>query len=52
MRTAAQVLAIAASVAMLIPICGFAPSTAQNSAAQLDTDFIVTAAPVYEPQSQ
>jgi hypothetical protein len=49
MRTAAQVLAIAASVAMLIPICGFAPSTAQNRGAQLDTDFIVTAAPVYEP---
>jgi hypothetical protein len=36
---------IAASVALLIPICGFAPDLAQAPAA----DIIVTSAPVYEP---
>ncbi len=49
MRTTARVLAVAASIALLIPICGFAPNTVQNSSSQLDTDFIVTAARVYEP---
>ena len=49
MSVDAKVLAIAASVALLIPICGFAPGSAQSSATLLNTDFIVTAAPVYEP---
>jgi hypothetical protein len=34
-----------ASVALLIPICGFLTDTAQTT----DTDIIVTAAPAYEP---
>lgn len=49
MRAAAKVLAIAASIAMLTPVCGFASGTAQRSGALLGTDLIVTAAPVYEP---
>ena len=49
MSPAARVLAIGASVALLIPICGFAPDTAQSAGAKIDADIIVTAAPVYEP---
>jgi hypothetical protein len=45
MNSAARVLAIGASVALLIPVCGFAPDAAQSA----DEDVIVTAAPVYEP---
>lgn len=45
MRFPARALATAASVALLIPVCGFAPDLAQSTAA----DIIVTAAPVYEP---
>jgi hypothetical protein len=45
MRFSAKLPAIAGAVALLIPICGFAPDMAQSTAA----DIIVTAAPVYEP---
>ncbi|MGP8173400.1 MAG: hypothetical protein ACLP7O_02485, partial [Terracidiphilus sp.] len=45
MRFPARALATAASVALLIPVCGFAPDLAQSTTA----DIIVTAAPVYEP---
>jgi hypothetical protein len=45
MRSPARVLAMGASVALLIPICGFLTDTAQTT----DTDIIVTAAPAYEP---
>jgi hypothetical protein len=43
------VLAVVASVALLIPVCGFAPNTAQSSDAEIGADLIVTAAPAYEP---
>ena len=49
MIPAARVLAICASVALLIPVCGFAPGTAPGSGAKMDADIIVTAAPAYEP---
>jgi hypothetical protein len=49
MSPAVRVLAIAATVALLIPVCGSTPNTAQGSGAAVDTDIIVTAAPVYEP---
>ena len=45
MRSPARVLAIVASVAFLIPICGFLTDPAQTT----DADIIVTAAPTYEP---
>ena len=45
MRSPARVLAIAASIAMLLPVCGFSPDPALAPSA----DIIVTAAPVYEP---
>jgi hypothetical protein len=49
MSPAARILAIGASVALLIPFCGFAPGTAQGSGSVADADIIVTAAPAYEP---
>ena len=49
MRFFARALAIAASITLLIPVCGFVPDAAQNSSATLSADIIVTAAPVYEP---
>jgi hypothetical protein len=49
MSSAARVLAIGASVALLIPVCGFAPDAAQSAGALAATDIIVTAAPAYEP---
>jgi hypothetical protein len=49
MSPAARVLAIGASIALLIPVCGFAPKTAQSSGAEIGADIIVTAAPAYEP---
>ncbi len=49
MSPAARVLAIGASVALLIPVCGFAPSIEPGAGAKIDADIIVTAAPVYEP---
>jgi hypothetical protein len=45
MRFRARVLALAASVALLIPVCGFSPDAAQAPTA----DIVVTAAPAYEP---
>jgi hypothetical protein len=42
-------LAIAASIAWLIPVCGFALDAAQISGPAIESDIIVTAAPVYEP---
>jgi hypothetical protein len=49
MSSASRVLAMVASVALLIPVCGFAPNTAQSSDAEIGADLIVTAAPAYEP---
>jgi hypothetical protein len=49
MRVPARILATAASFALLIPVCGFAPNAAQSTAATVSADIIVTAAPVYEP---
>jgi hypothetical protein len=49
MRVPARVLATAASVALLIPVCGFAPNAAPSPKASIDADIIVTAAPAYEP---
>jgi hypothetical protein len=49
MSSASRVLAIIASAALLIPVCGFAPNTAQSSDAEIGADLIVTAAPAYEP---
>lgn len=49
MSPAAKVLAIAASVALLIPVCGFAPNAEQGAGAAADADIIVTSAPAYEP---
>jgi hypothetical protein len=45
MRFPAKFLTVAASIAMLLPVCGFLPDAAQAPSA----DIIVTAAPVYEP---
>jgi len=49
MRPPARVLAMAASIVLLIPVCGFGPDAAENSGKNLDADIIVTAAPAYEP---
>jgi hypothetical protein len=49
MSSASRVLAIVASAALLIPVCGFAPNAAQSSGAKIVADIIVTAAPAYEP---
>lgn len=45
MRSPARFLALSASIAMLLPVCGFAPDAAQAPSA----DIVVTAAPVYLP---
>ncbi len=45
MSAPVKVLALAASIAFLIPICGFSPDPAGTP----NTDLIVTVAPVYEP---
>jgi hypothetical protein len=42
-------LAVAASIALLVPICAFGPQAANSASRGVDTDFIVTAAPVYRP---
>src|SRR5580700_10075715 len=47
MRPFAKVLVAAALIAMLIPLCGFAPEAAVRP--QPNSDVIVTFAPVYEP---
>ncbi|MGD0938087.1 MAG: hypothetical protein ABR905_00145 [Terracidiphilus sp.] len=44
-----RVLSIAATVALLIPVCGSAPNAAPVAGAAIGADVIVTAAPVYEP---
>ena len=49
MRLGFRALATAASVALLIPVCGFAPNAAQSAGASIGVDVIVTAAPVYDP---
>jgi hypothetical protein len=49
MSSASRVLAIVASAALLIPVCGFAPNMARSSDAEIGADIIVTAAPAYEP---
>jgi hypothetical protein len=40
-----RILALAGSIVLLIPVCGFSPDAAQKP----NVDMIVTAAPVYEP---
>ncbi|MGA2672208.1 MAG: hypothetical protein ABSE99_03175 [Terracidiphilus sp.] len=45
MNRRARILGVAASFALLIPVCGFSPESAQKP----DADIIVTAAPAYEP---
>ena len=52
MRVSWHTLANAASVALLIPICGFGPGAAQSPSAKIGADYIVTAAPVYEPLAE
>ena len=52
MRLAARMLTIAASLTLLIPICGFAPDAAKSSGAEIGADVIVTAAPVYQPLAE
>ena len=47
MRSTVKILAIAASLAALIPVCGFAP----DAAVAPDVDIVVTAAPAYLPQA-
>ncbi|MGO9776667.1 MAG: hypothetical protein ACLPM3_08815 [Terracidiphilus sp.] len=49
MSSAFRVLAIVASAALLIPLCGFAPNVAKSYEAEIGADIIVTAAPAYEP---
>jgi len=49
MRSSTRALGIAASVALLIPVCGFGPQAAPSPSARIDADILVTAAPVYEP---
>jgi hypothetical protein len=49
MRLPARVLALGASVAMGIPVCGFGPHPTVSPSARIGADIIVTAAPVYEP---
>jgi hypothetical protein len=48
-RVSWHTLATAASIALLIPICGFTPDAAQSPRARIDADIVVTAAPAYEP---
>jgi hypothetical protein len=45
MRFPARLLAVVASIVLLLPVCGFLTEAAQAPS----TDIIVTAAPVYEP---
>jgi len=45
MRDGARAVWVAVCAALLLPVCGFAPDPAQSVGA----DFIVTAAPTYEP---
>jgi hypothetical protein len=45
MRFPARLLAVVASITLLLPVCGFLTEAAQAPS----TDIIVTAAPVYEP---
>jgi hypothetical protein len=52
MSPAARVLATAASFALLIPVCGFAPNEARSSGPEIGADFIVTAAPAYQPLAE
>ena len=48
MTPAVRVLAMASSIALLIPICAFGPDKSQSPSA-VDIDFIVTSAPIYQP---
>jgi hypothetical protein len=45
MRSPARSLALAASIALLIPVCGFSPDAAEMPG----VDIVVTATPAYEP---
>ena len=49
MRPPAKALAMAASLALLILLCGFEAGPARSSGAMDDADIIVTSAPVYLP---
>jgi hypothetical protein len=48
MRDRARVFWVSVCAALLVPMCGFAPDPAQK----IGADFIVTAAPVYEPLAE
>ncbi len=48
MRLALGRLAAGAALAILVPVCGFLPTTASKTG----VDFIVTAAPVYKPLAE
>jgi len=52
MNSAFRLLLITASISLFIPLCGFTPNAAQKSLTAFNTDFIVTAAPVYEPLAE
>ena len=44
-----SVSAMVALIVLLIPVCGFGPDAAESAGRTIDTDIIVTSAPVYEP---
>ncbi len=49
MTPATRMLAVLASSTLFIPICAFGPQAANCASRTVDADFIVTAAPVYQP---
>ena len=49
MRVSWHTLANAASIALLLPICGFSLGAAQSPGAKIGADLIVTAVPAYQP---
>jgi hypothetical protein len=51
-NSALKVLLIAVSISLLIPLCAFTPNAVQSSRPTFNADFIVTAAPVYEPLAE
>ncbi len=48
MIPATRMLAVVASITLIIPICAFGPPSSTNDPRGVDTDFIVTAAPIYQ----
>ena len=49
MSPATRLLAIAASIVLLLIVCGFTPNFVQGAGPEIGADIIVTAAPTYEP---